>query len=253
MALDSAANVVQALGRVDEGPLEATLDANVHVTGVPQSDAVFSTSKTAHDLKDRLLHFLSTASNETLGACLVGLGASTYLVLGRLGLVLIGVAGGIVLHATWEGNTQVGAEDEVTGVGIRKRREGGLDIVERVLDWRDSKNGAQSKDEDGGQDVEFMISTRKELDFAAFQPATGAALTSLVNAVIRDYVKYVATLHNLIIQRRQRLTCVDGGMDLFCPPKPLSHSPVVKLLSDFSWRSPRIYPARDQLTPSWTF
>ncbi|KAI4124230.1 MAG: hypothetical protein LQ347_005809 [Umbilicaria vellea] len=190
MALDSAANVVQALGRVDEGPLEATLDANVHVTGVPQSDAVFSTSKTAHDLKDRLLHFLSTASNETLGACLVGLGASTYLVLGRLGLVLIGVAGGIVLHATWEGNTQVGAEDEVTGVGIRKRREGGLDIVERVLDWRDSKNGAQSKDEDGGQDVEFMISTRKELDFAAFQPATGAALTSLVNAVIRDYVKW---------------------------------------------------------------
>lgn len=250
MALDSAANVVQALGHVDEGPLDTTHDASVHATDVQQADAASSASKTAHDLKDRVLHFLSTASNETLGACLVGLGASTYLVLGRLGLLLIGVAGGIVLHATWEGNTHIGAEDEVTGVEIRRRREGGLDIVERVLDWRNSKRRAQSKDGDQGQDVDFMISARKELDFAAFQPATGAALTSLVNAVVRDYVKYVATHNTLCIQR---LTCVDGGMDLFCPPKPLSPSPAVKPLPDFSWRSPRIYPARDQLTPSWTF
>lgn len=250
MALDSAANVVQALGHVDEGPLDTTHAANVHATDVQQSDPASFTSKSAHYMKDRVLQFLSTASNGTFGACLVGLGASTYLVLGRLGLVLIGVAGGIVLHATWEGNTQIGAEDEVTGVEIRKRREGGLEIAERVLNWRDSKRRAQSKDGDRGQDVDLMISARKELDFAAFQPATGAALTSLVDAVIRDYVKYVATPNN---PRILRLTCVDGGMDLFCPPKPLFPSPAVKPLPDFSWQSPRIYPARDQLTPSWTF
>jgi hypothetical protein len=34
---------------------------------------------------DRALHFLAHASNEALGACLAGLGASTYFVFGRVG------------------------------------------------------------------------------------------------------------------------------------------------------------------------
>lgn len=225
MALDSAAGAVQALGHVEETPLETTQDANLHATSVRPPDATPSTSKTTQDLLTRVLHFLSTASNESLGACLVGLGAFTYLVLGRVGLVLIGVAGGIVLHATWEGSTQGDAEDVVRGADIRRRREGGLDIVERVLDWRDSKKEVQSKDGDRGQDVDFMISARKELDFSEFQPATGAALTSLVDAVLRDYVKYVARHDDLSMQR---LTCTGGGMDLFCPQKPLFPSPVVK-------------------------
>lgn len=37
----------------------------------------------ARDLTSQVLQFLSTASNETLGACVVGLGATTYFVLGR--------------------------------------------------------------------------------------------------------------------------------------------------------------------------
>src|SRR3954451_11700486 len=45
---------------------------------------------------DATLRFFATASNETLGACVVGLCASTYLVLGRVGLVLIGAVGGVV-------------------------------------------------------------------------------------------------------------------------------------------------------------
>src|SRR5690242_15354889 len=47
---------------------------------------------------DATLRFFANASNETLGACVVGLCASTYLVLGRFGLVLIGAVGGVVLH-----------------------------------------------------------------------------------------------------------------------------------------------------------
>ena len=225
MALDSAAEVVQALDHVDETSLETTQVASVHATDLQQPDVAYSALRTTQDLKSRVLHFLSTASNETLGACLVGLGASTYLVLGRVGLVLIGVVGGVVLHATWEGNAQGGAEDEVRGAEIRRRREGGLDIVERILDWRDGKRGAQRKDEDRGQDVDFMISSRKELDFSEFRPATGAALTSLVDAIIRDYVKYVAGHDDVSISR---LTCIDGGMDLSSPPKPPFPSPAVK-------------------------
>ena len=73
-------------------------------------------------LTDRTLHFLATASNETLGACLVGLSAGTYLILGRVGLVLIGVVGGVVLHATFEGNPQSGGGDENKGAGAETRR-----------------------------------------------------------------------------------------------------------------------------------
>src|SRR5277367_4066951 len=57
-------------------------------------------SEKLRDLTNATLNFLSTASNETLGAFVVGLAASTYLVLGRLGLVLIGAVGGVILHAT---------------------------------------------------------------------------------------------------------------------------------------------------------
>lgn len=226
MAPDSAAEVVEALGHVDETPLETTQDAKVHAFDVQKSVAAPSTSRTAQDLKSRGLHFLSTARNETLGACLLGLGASTYLVLGRVGLLLIGVAGGVVLYATWEGYTEGGAEAEARGAKVRRRREGRLDIVERVLDWRESRRGAQAKDGDQGQDVDFMLSARKELDFSSFQPATGAALTRLLDAVMRDYVKYVIE-HEIL--RIQGLTFIDGGTDLFCPPTPPFPSPAVKL------------------------
>lgn len=226
MALDSIADNVQALSRGDEHQLETAQDANVHTPGVAQSDSASPATKSAQDLVTRVLHFLSTASNETLGACLVGLCASTYLVLGRIGLVLIGVAGGIVLNATWEGNIQDGAGDEARGAEIRRRREVGVDIVERILDWRDRRKGDLSKVEDRGQDVDFMISARKELDFAELQPATGAALTSLVDAVIRGYVKYVPRYGNTLMQI---LTYADGGTDLSCPPKPPFPLPAVKL------------------------
>ena len=46
---------------------------------------------------ERALEFLSNASNETLGACIVGLAAVTWLVLERVGLVLIGERVGLVL------------------------------------------------------------------------------------------------------------------------------------------------------------
>lgn len=138
------------------------------------------------------LRFLASASNETLGACAVGLCASTYLLLGRVGLVLIGVAGGVVLQATWETSN-----DEENGwagglqPGLAKRRELGLEVAKRVLDWRDSRK--VSVDQDGEAiDVRAEGSgANKSLDYSNFQPQTAAALTSLTDAIIRDYVQYV--------------------------------------------------------------
>ena len=139
-------------------------------------------SAKAHDFTSRILEFLSNASNETLGACIVALGATTWLVLGRVGLVIIGVVGGVVLHATWEGNTQGNATDNIEATEARKRREKGLEIVGRVLDWRE-----KTKEDTDSDEVES--SGQKTLDFSDFQPETSAALTALTDAVIRDYVR----------------------------------------------------------------
>ena len=157
-------------------------------------DASATAPSPAIDLKtltDRALHFLATASNETIGACLVGLSAGTYLVLGRVGLLLIGVVGGVVLHATWEGQSH-GEGDNKAQKHEARRRELGADVARRVLDWRG--NVTQGKDktlEDASHSMDVKLYAGKELDFSDFRPETAAALTELTDAVIRDYVKYV--------------------------------------------------------------
>lgn len=142
----------------------------------------------ARDLTTRALEFLSNASNETLGACIVGLGATTWLVMGRVGLVLIGIVGGVVLHATWEGDIQNNANEEARALEARKRREKSLDIVARVLDWKARKAGSSELGDVRVTPIAPPL--QKELDFAGFQPETKRALTNLVDTIIRDYVKW---------------------------------------------------------------
>lgn len=136
-------------------------------------------------LTDRVLHFLATASNEALGACLIGLSASTYLLLGRVGLLLIGIAGGVVLHATWEGQARGSPEEQATSLEAR-RRELGADVARRVLDWRSAN---KESSQNGQSDLDVQLYSGKRLDYSDFKPETAAALTELTDAVIRDYVK----------------------------------------------------------------
>ena len=140
-------------------------------------------SDKARHLTTQLLGFLSNASNETLGACAVGLGATTYLVLGRLGLVLIGAVGGVVFHATWEGNGD-NAEGEERGVNTRKRKEKSLDIVQRVLGLRRGRTQRDEEPENGDLNI------AKPLDFSSFRPDTKSALEGFTGAIIRDYVNW---------------------------------------------------------------
>lgn len=150
-----------------------------------------STLSKGQDITNQVLQFLSSASNETLIGCLLALAATTYLVLGRIGLVLIGVVGGVVLHASWESSIRSGVDDGFSVAEIKRRKEVGLDVVHRVLDWRDRREGNKGDHGSDGKDNTKVLSTQKALSFADFQPATGAALSSLVDAVIRDYVKYL--------------------------------------------------------------
>ncbi len=151
----------------------------------PSSDA----SEKLRDVTDAALHFLSNASNETLGACAVGLCASTYLVLGRVGLVLIGTVGGIVLHATWEAsNAGSAAGQSGTGDASRRRKELGIEVVRRTLDWGDTSKRVENDSESVSEYVEASTAA-KALGYNDFRPATKSALIALTDAVIRDYVK----------------------------------------------------------------
>lgn len=138
----------------------------------------------ARDWTGHILEFLSNASNETLGACIIGLGATTYFILGRVGLVIIGLVGGVVLHATWEEKTQYHANDDARATEARKGREKGLAIISRVLDWREKSKTIEN---DASADLTNSI-FEKELDFSGFQPETKDALQSFTDAIIRDYV-----------------------------------------------------------------
>jgi hypothetical protein len=149
-----------------------------------------SLQNTAQQLTDQALHFLSTASNETLGACLVGIGATTYFVLGRVGLVLIGVVGGVVLHATWEGSVEGPGNAVTKAVEEKRRKEVGVDVMHRVLDWRSRHKQAGQEEEEDEDSMKVDVFTKKRLDFNGFRPETEEALNELTEAVIRDYVKY---------------------------------------------------------------
>ena len=148
----------------------------------------------AQELTGKVMNFLSTANGETLGACAVGLGAVTYFVLGRVGLVLMGAAGGVVLHAMWEDQHVSPGPDNPTE--IRRRKEVGLDIVQRLLNLERKKSSGTDSQEDVSPkaEAELMLASGKELNFSEFPPDTRSALTALADAVIRDYVKYALSL-----------------------------------------------------------
>ena len=152
-------------------PSDETVDALEPVTTPPTPTTL------ARTVADRLIHFLGHASNETLGACLVGLGAGTYLILGRVGLLLIGVCGGVVLHA------HLGPDSTLKEADTARRKETGLDIAKRVLDWRERSR--TTLEADLGLNEE-----EKPNSFAGFGKETSDALNALTDATIRDYVRW---------------------------------------------------------------
>lgn len=138
---------------------------------------------------DATLHFFANASNETLGACAVGLCASTYLVLGRVGLVLIGAVGGIVLHATWESQQGAGQNADDTHTN-RRKKELGIEVAHRILDWRDRRRKQREEEDVFHETTIDSDDNTKTLDYSDFPPEIGIALTNFTDAVIRDYVKF---------------------------------------------------------------
>ena len=173
----------------EERSAHASFDGIQKTSSLPCADANSASSDIstkARNFTSQILHFLSHATSETLGACIVGLAAITYLVLGRFGLILIGMFGGVILHAAWEdGGSQ--DEDDTKRTAESRKREKALEIIQRVLDLRDKTSHEKSVD-DGGENRAVHFSS--EPDFTGFQPRTKSALESFTNAVIRDYVDW---------------------------------------------------------------
>ncbi|RSL87359.1 hypothetical protein CEP52_015556 [Fusarium oligoseptatum] len=123
----------------------------------------------------KVLHFLATATPGSLAGVAVGFAAFTYLTMGRLGLVLIGAFGGVVGFISWE------ARNPEVSRAVRGER--GIDVIERLLESKSNKT--EEKAEDSSDDEETAIK-----NFDEFRPETREALGGLVDAVIRDYVKW---------------------------------------------------------------
>lgn len=142
------------------------------------------------DVVDYILNLLATSSTEGLLGIFALLIGVTYIVLGRLGLLLIGIAIGVVLQATWEGDANHAASGSLDARNPVRRRELALDVASRLLDWptRKAVEVDQDNDDRQGQNA-VQEASEVQLDYSSFRPETAAALRSLTDAVIRDYVK----------------------------------------------------------------
>nr|POE93382.1 hypothetical protein CFP56_19394 [Quercus suber] len=166
---------------VQEAPDEQLTSDGHHDASISATPSIPATLRS---FTDKALHFLAHASNETLGACFLGLGATTYLVLGRVGLVIIGVAGGVVLHATWDGARGTPLDEETNRLELKRRRETAIDVAKRLLNTR-RLNGSEDEIPDTK-----VFANQSELDFSSFGPEAAAAFETFTDAVIKDYVYY---------------------------------------------------------------
>ncbi|KAL4806960.1 PXA domain-containing protein [Aspergillus unguis] len=137
-------------------------------------------------LIDLTLRFLSTCSNESLLLVLMCLMGATYIVLGRLGLLLIGATFGAVLHASWEGAGGIHS----TGTRNPNRKQLSLDAVHRLLDWEKNRHIGPDEDDSINEEGNFEGLSVLDVDISSLGPLTATAIHSLIDAAMRDYVNY---------------------------------------------------------------
>ncbi|KAL1835789.1 hypothetical protein VTJ49DRAFT_6053 [Mycothermus thermophilus] len=149
----------------------------------PTKPSTPSPGPSEESLATKVLGFLATATPETLGGVAVGLAATTYLVLGRLGLVLIGAFGGVVGFIQWERRNA-----EVVRV---VRGERGIEVLERLLAARKPSELSPPKSANGDKNVDVEAEEAALLtSFDDLPPETREAMTHLIDAVIDNYVRW---------------------------------------------------------------
>lgn len=185
--MDSSDDVCSASGKPRQTNRAPGDDTTGHDVNNSNSSSCEPSLSQVETLTQRILHFLSTAGNDTLLAVFAGLAVATFVILGRLGLLLIGLVAGVILHAHWDD-----VEDDLRNGGLdtshhRRRRELGIEVANRLLEWQSQKT------EDGAHGQKSAVTKAEsmhnaELSFSSFRPATAAALTALTDAIVKDYV-----------------------------------------------------------------
>ncbi|TGZ83232.1 hypothetical protein EX30DRAFT_394457 [Ascodesmis nigricans] len=125
-------------------------------------------STSAAELVQRVLDFLSTATPGTLAAVSVGGVAVLYVVLGKLGLLVIGVVAGAVGHAALELTRPQKAD------GIRDLL---VKVGERIK-YDDKESGAVG------------VNLTGQVDFSRLPPETAKVMEELTDAAVKDYVRF---------------------------------------------------------------
>ncbi|KAM0366204.1 hypothetical protein ACHAPK_008916 [Fusarium culmorum] len=159
-----------------------------------------NTAKTKTTAEDdapitKVIHFFATATPGSLAGVAVGFAAFTYITMGRLGLVLIGAFGGVAGFISWEARNPELAK--------MVRGERGIDVIGRLLE---AKSNQSAEKQDSSDDEELTMK-----NFDEFRPETREALGGLVDAVIKDYVKWwynpiVPADHSFPLACRKTLT-----------------------------------------------
>lgn len=82
-----------------------------------------------------------------------------------------------------------GSGDEKCGVALyssRRRRELGIEVASRLLDWTPQKEILRADQE--RTDTAAVNGDTATLELSKFPPATAAALTGLIDSMMNDYV-----------------------------------------------------------------
>ncbi|KKF93267.1 PXA domain protein [Ceratocystis platani] len=171
IAVDSPSPRTSSEALLDEqGPPSTTTH---NPSGDKADKSADDIAATKAELIEKLTHFLATASPTTLSAVAVGIAATTYVILGRIGLILIGAVGGVALYASFETRTPQQYR--------KARSEVGAELLQRLLDAGPTSAVLRK---DSQLDETAIISTLDD-----FSPQTREALNALIDAAIRDYVK----------------------------------------------------------------
>ena len=146
------------------------------------AESTFSTNEPI-PMSKKLLLYLSNGSNETLVATGILLCLLIYILLGRVGLIFVGMLVGVILQASWGEDRPLLNKFCSNGQKLRQRRTN-RDLISEILDWRVE---ASSSEVNIYKEPAVKSSNSHPVCLQSL-PRTTSALENFKDAIIRDYV-----------------------------------------------------------------
>ncbi|KAA8914501.1 PXA domain-containing protein [Sphaerosporella brunnea] len=136
-------------------------------TSATTGSTPITTPNAAAELANKVIEYLSAAPPEQLIAISIGGAVVLYAVLGKLGLLFVGVVVGAVGHAS---------------LNLAHAKKDGSVFSVEFHDWLEARKRAAG--EEAGDDAVLV-----KVHFSSLPPETAKAMEELVDAIVRDYVR----------------------------------------------------------------